>query len=118
MEMYMENTTEAKPNPLTVKFPDLKETIDKIGWGMMSWAEVPKGKHAFAVMGEVGDSKHIWDKGNKDEVEAMRDLFKKLTKKGYRAYRATGKEGEKGELMTDFDPTAERMIFAPAMRPG
>ena len=118
MENMTPSTEAPKPNPLAVKFPDLKESLDKIEWGSMSFESVPQGKNVFAVMGEVGDTKHIWTKSNPDEVDAMRDLYKKLTKKGYRAYRVTGKDGEKGELMTEFDPEAERVIFAPQMQGG
>ena len=34
-----------------------------------------------------------------------------MTAKGYRAYRAEGKAGDRGELMRKFDKDAERVIF-------
>jgi hypothetical protein len=112
------HTTDIKPNPLAVKFPDLKPTLDKIGWADTSFEEIPAGMSAISVMGEPGDTKHIWDKRKDDEVEAARSLFKSLTKKGYRAFRVTGKDGEKGEQMNEFDADAERMILVPQMAGG
>ena len=69
------------------------------------------------VIDNTGDSKIIWDKDNPDEIEAARETFKKLTKKGYMAYSVKSK-GEKGELLTEFDPKAEKIILAPRMVGG
>jgi hypothetical protein len=127
MEMHMENmipTTEVKPNPLAIKFPNMKSQLETLAFMDGPFEDVPAGKHAFAVMGERGDTKHIWDKRKEVEVEAARVLFKKLTKPvrdggaGYRAFHVTGKDGEKGDQMDEFDPNAERMIFVPAMAGG
>ena len=111
-------TQTTTPNPLAVKFPDLKATLDQIGWADGSFDDVPQGSNAMAVMGEPGDTKHIWDKRKEEEVEAARTLFKALTKKGYRAFHVTGKDGEKGEQMNEFDPNAERVILVPQMAGG
>lgn len=72
--------------------------------------------HWFAVMGTTGDTKTIWDKNEPAEVEIARQAFESLKAKGYTAFRVTGKDGEKGEKMTEFDPDAERVILvAPLM---
>ncbi len=118
MEMQMETTETSKPNPLVVKFPDLKPQLETLGFMDGSFEDVPAGKHAIAVMGEPGDTKHIWDKRKTDEVDAARTLFTSLTKKGYRAFHVTGKDGEKGEQMSEFDPSAERMIMVPQLQGG
>lgn len=110
-------TTPVK-NPLSVKFPDLASTLDKIGWADMAFESVPVGKSAIAVMGEYGDTKHLWDKSKPEEVDAARDLYKALTKKGYRAFRCVGKDGSQGEQMSEFDPDAERVIFLPQLQGG
>ena len=34
------------------------------------------------------------------------------------AFRVTDKEGNKGDQMREFDPTAERMILVPAFQGG
>ena len=109
-------TTEApKLNPLAVKFPDLKPMLDALPWSL---DDVPEGLNAFRVLGESGDTKIIWDKRKEDEVDAAKATFKALTKKGYRAFHVTGKDGEKGEEMKEFDATAERLILVPQMSGG
>jgi hypothetical protein len=69
-------------------------------------------------MGEVGDTKHIWDKNKPEEVEAARALFNALTAKNYKAFYATDKDGKKGEPMKTFDPDAERIIMSPQVVGG
>jgi len=67
---------------------------------------------------ENGDTKIIWDRGNRDEVEAARETFNRLKKKGYLAYEVKGKEGNKGDVIDEFNPEAERLIMAPRMVGG
>lgn len=65
-----------------------------------------------------GDTKHMWDKNNPDEVEMAKTMFDKFTKeKKYVAF-ATDKKGDQGEQMKEFDANAERIIFVPPMRGG
>ena len=66
----------------------------------------------------AGDTKVIWDSSNDDEVAAARSTFDRLIAKGYTAFRAEGKNGEKGEKITKFDPNAERMILVPRIQGG
>ena len=75
-------------------------------------------KGEMAVMDGSGDTKIIWDSSNEAEVEAARDTFKKLTKKGYKAYSVKGKECNKGAIMDEFDAEAERIILVPPMVGG
>jgi hypothetical protein len=74
-------------------------------------------KHEMAVMDETGDTKLIWDEDNDVEVEAARTMFNSLKKKGYAGY-AVNKNGDKGTLLTEFDPSAEKIIMAPQMKGG
>jgi hypothetical protein len=72
----------------------------------------------LAIMDPVhGDLKVIWDKDNDDEVEAARAQFEELRKKGHLAYTVTG-QGRKGTQVREFDPDAEKIILAPALRGG
>jgi hypothetical protein len=71
----------------------------------------------LCVMGPVGDTKLIWNPNNTDEVDNARRSFDDLRKKGYLAYRVSA-DGSKGEVMTAFDPHAEKVILAPPMRGG
>jgi len=76
------------------------------------------GDHELARMGIEGDVKTIWDKGNRDEVANARRTFDDLRAKGYLAFHVTGKNGDQGEQMDEFDPDAERMIMIPPMQGG
>jgi hypothetical protein len=70
-------------------------------------------------MNQEGDTKLIWNRSNTDEVENARATFDRLTKNlKYAAYSVKGKDGEKGEVLREFDPNAERIIFAPPMIGG
>lgn len=71
------------------------------------------GQSVIEVMDEGGDTKLIWSRHNRDEVEAARDLYNRMKKKGYYGYSVVGERGDKGEVLRDFDPNAERIIMAP-----
>jgi hypothetical protein len=115
----MKMETQTQTNPLAIKFPDLAADFGKINFVEAPFEELPAGMSAFAVMGERGDTKHIWDRTKPEEVEAARTLFDKLTKeKRYMAFRVTDKEGNRGEQMREFDPDAERMILVPQFQGG
>jgi len=68
-------------------------------------------------LGTRGDTKIIWDAEKKEEVQAAKDTFDKLRDQGYFAYRVK-KKGDKGEVITQFDPQAEKIILALPMRGG
>jgi hypothetical protein len=73
----------------------------------------------MAIINEDGDKKTIWDRNRPDEVEAARREFDFLKgQKRYVAYRVEGKEGTKGEILREFDPGAERIIFSPPLVGG
>lgn len=71
----------------------------------------------LCVMDATGDTKVIFDPNNADEVDAAREQFKALKKKGFIAYRVSG-DGSKGEILTEFDAHAGKIIMAPPMRGG
>lgn len=71
----------------------------------------------LCVMDQTGDTKTIWDKSNPDEVEVARATFQKLKKKGYVAY-SVKKDGEKGAVVSEFDPDAEKLIMSPPLAGG
>jgi hypothetical protein len=70
------------------------------------------GRRELVILDHTGDTKIIWDAEKADEVESAKETFLKLKKKGYLAYKVDRK-GEKGEVIRDFDPEAEKMILAP-----
>lgn len=73
--------------------------------------QVPEGHGLLSTLDRTGDIRQMWDRKNKDEVDAARRTFDDLVKKGHMAYRAVGKEGERGEQIRKFDPDAERIIL-------
>jgi len=71
----------------------------------------------MAILDITGDSKTVWSSDNDDEIEAARETFDSLLKKGYTAFRVK-KDGDKGRMMRTFDPEAEKMILAPRIVGG
>lgn len=80
-------------------------------------AAVASEPREMAILDHTGDTKLIWDPDKADEVEHARETFTKLKKKGYMAY-SVNRKGDKGEVMREFDPDAEKMILAPQMVGG
>lgn len=66
----------------------------------------------------TGDTKIMWDGRNADEVAAAKAAFDTHIKRGGLAYRAEGKNGERGEKITKFDKKAERIILVPQLVGG
>lgn len=73
--------------------------------------EIPEGHGLMSTLDRTGDTRLMWDRKNKTEVNAARRTFRDLLKDGYMAYRAVGKKGEQGEQIREFDPDAERIIL-------
>lgn len=69
------------------------------------------------VMDLTGDTKVHWDKSNPIEVEAAKASFDVSRKKGYAAYKLNS-DGSTGDLIREFDPSAERILMRPAMAGG
>lgn len=79
---------------------------------------MPKGQGELAIMDKTGDTKLMWTVGNQAEMDAAKELFEKLRKQGYLAYKAVGEKGDKGEVLNAFDPEAGRIIMVPALKGG
>lgn len=71
----------------------------------------------LVVLDKTGDTKHIWNRNNPEEVAVIRDLFNRMKEKGYQAWSVTRK-GDKDRRITEFDPQAEKIIFSPALVGG
>ena len=78
---------------------------------------VPEGQHILHVLDKTGDTKLIWSADNDDEIENARQTFKNLKSKGFVAH-AVNSRGQKGEILQEFDRTAEKIIMAPALVGG
>ena len=71
----------------------------------------------LSILDRTGDTKLIWDSNNRDEVSVAQETFDKLKKKGFIAYSVM-KGGDKGQVLTKFDPNVEKIIMSPAMAGG
>jgi hypothetical protein len=80
--------------------------------------ELEPGQSVLVELDKTGDTKITWDRSKPDEIEVARAAFANARARGMMAYKVTGKDGTKGEIMHEFDPQAERIILAPALRGG
>ena len=74
------------------------------------WEEIPEHLCALSIMGRDGDTKHIWNPKNEDEIEAARTLYESLVAKGYRAFRLT-RLNRRGKKLDEFVGEAGRAVF-------
>lgn len=79
------------------------------------------GYGCFRIMTkEDGDKRVVWRKESIPEINAAKDMFVKLVEQGMQPYRV-GEDGQaSAEIMREFDPSAEEVIFLPlqAVRAG
>lgn len=69
------------------------------------------------IMDRSGDTRQTFDTTNATELTAAEDRFKELTGSGFRAAKLSD-DGSPGQLLKSFDPTAERVLFIPALQGG
>jgi hypothetical protein len=69
------------------------------------------------IMNETGDLKMTWSADNEDEVNAAREQFDAMKKKGFLAYKVK-RDGSKGEVIRSFDPEAEMIIMSKPLAGG
>lgn len=68
-------------------------------------------------LSEEGDLKVIWNPDNEDEIDAARDQFDRLIKKGYKAF-SVKKDGNQGKEIKTFDEEAGKIIMTPGLVGG
>lgn len=73
-----------------------------------------KGFGVFRMLSpKYGDQRVTWDSASLAEINAAKKLFLELVQKGLTPYKV-GSDGKKSsEIMTEFDPHAEEIIFVP-----
>ena len=80
--------------------------------------ETTGGQGTLRIIGQLGDTRQLWNRDNAVEVEAARRTFDDLVgKRGYFAYKVRP-GGDKGEQIRAFDASAEAVILVPPMRGG
>lgn len=78
-----------------------------------------KPAHEMRIMGASGDDKITWNHEDDLETKTAANKFKELIGKGYKAFISKNVAGtRKGEQITEFDPTAERLIMVPPIAGG
>ena len=87
-------------------------------WVAVEEGKIPEHTATFAVMNGKGDSKYIWNANNPVEVEAARELFKKMKEKGMSIFRLKDDDVSRGELVREFNPSHQRLLFVPAVVGG
>lgn len=96
----------------------IQKPSDHLTVGDILRVDLAPNQSVMAVMNVSGDKKTIWDRTKPTEVEAAKKEFEFFRSKNYLAYKVVGKDGTKGEILREFDPEAERIIFAPQMAGG
>ncbi len=69
------------------------------------------GQHCFRIMNENGDDRLVWDSGSIREINAAKKAFLDLVKKNMTPYRVGVGGNASSEVMDEFDPAAEEVIF-------
>jgi hypothetical protein len=70
------------------------------------------------ILCSEGDRKHIWDPKINDEVEDAKKSFKRMIKKGYKAFEV-GRGGKKSNReVKEFDPSLGQLIMVPVIAGG
>jgi hypothetical protein len=64
------------------------------------------------IIDRTGDTRIEWDPASKDEVKMAKKAFDEAKRKKYLTYKV-GADGTRGELIREFDPTAERIVCTP-----
>jgi hypothetical protein len=74
-------------------------------------------KISFRILSQNGDDRLAWDKRFLDQVHQARDKFYELKKKGFAAF-LPGAGGQPARMLTEFDPSAEEIIFRGMVQGG
>lgn len=68
----------------------------------------------FRILNQAdGDKRIAWNRLSIASVRAAKDLFNKLILAGLKPFRVDADGKQDPEMMTEFDPAAEEVIFAP-----
>lgn len=79
-------------------------------------SELEKGKHLFRIMtAQDGDKRVVWDAYDLNQIEDAKAMFDELVLQGMVPY-CIGRDGKPAEVMTEFDPGAEEVLFLPVSK--
>lgn len=69
-----------------------------------------EGKGSLHEMDGSGDTKTTWDPNDPVETKNAKKNFTRLTKQGFYGYRVN-RDGSPGEVLREFDPSADAIIM-------
>lgn len=76
--------------------------------------EIAPGMRIFRVLNQKdGDKRIVWNNLNMKQIQEAKEMFDQFVEQGLVPYRADG--DKTGEVMSEFDPGAEEVIFVPEM---
>jgi hypothetical protein len=76
--------------------------------------EVQSHHRVFRILDPAkGDERLVWDSRNFIDIKAAREMFISLIKKGLKPFRVGLNGQASAEVMQEFDPLAEEVIFLP-----
>lgn len=82
-------------------------------------AQTAPAVHELIITDATGDSRHMWDPGNPDEVATARAAFKQGKKNRMLAYAVDPETGGRtGEVITEFDPELGKIVMVRQTRGG
>ena len=70
------------------------------------------------ILSQSGDEKVAWDKEDPESVKVARKKFLEFLAERKGMAIRLGPDGQKGEMITDFDPDAERLLLMPMIVGG
>lgn len=74
--------------------------------------DVPEHHGCFRILNtESGDDRLVWDRRSLAEINAAKKSFRELIKQGMTPYRVGTGGKATSEVMDEFDPAAEEVIF-------
>lgn len=74
-------------------------------------------KNMLSIANGEGDNRIMWDPRDRDEVKVAKEAFQKAKAKGMLAYSVTD-DGEKGEVIREFDPSLSKIIMTKQLQGG
>ena len=89
----------------SVEIPDGVQILE-------SDSEMTPGHHMFRILNPLsGDDRLTWDSNNMLDIKGAKTLFMDLLEKGLTPYRVGTNGKATSEVMDEFDPHAEEVIF-------
>jgi hypothetical protein len=74
---------------------------------------VPEGHCCFRILSHKGDERLVWDSRSLIQLNEAKNVFNQLIQKGLVPHRVGVNGDATAEIMTEFDPHSEEVIFLP-----